>query len=61
MKHSSKFIAANILFVFAFLISCQKETQQTAEKTSIQFKQSHQPDAPGFVDNDMVMYWNNKA
>lgn len=62
MRHSSKFLLATILFLFAFLISCQKEPQQTPfEKSSIPFKQSHQPDNPGFVDNDMVMYWNEKT
>src|SRR6187455_76118 len=62
MKQYSSLIAANIFLLFIILSSCQKETKElTTEETLTTALQSMGPLEPGFAENDMVMYWNDKA
>jgi hypothetical protein len=53
-------IAPLLLFLSIWNTSCKKEIQHEPiheeEATA-----SKKPDDPGFADNDMVMYWNEKA
>jgi hypothetical protein len=62
MKQFSKLLAANISLVLILLSSCKKEPNisviQEAESAS---EFSKQPFDPGFAENDMVMYWNDKV
>jgi hypothetical protein len=61
MKKYSKLLAANIFLLF-IIGSCQKETNELAVKEfSTSASQSKRPLEPGFAENDMVMYWNEKA
>lgn len=62
MKLNLKFLLAGILFLPAILISCKKESKEFPEQeTKTTSANSHQPLEPGFVENDMVMYWNEKT
>lgn len=55
-------IATSLALIMVITFSCQKETTYNPalpeEQTSAN---GHRPDEPGFVENDMVMYWNEKA
>lgn len=42
-------------------ISCKKELPQDIDNSNEAGLSSRQPDNPGFAENDMVMYWNEKA
>jgi hypothetical protein len=62
IKHS-KLLLANVLFLLILLSSCQKETKEVSINEQAQTTSANNngnPD-PGFADNDMVMYWNEKA
>lgn len=62
MRLSPKFLIANICFLSAIFISCQKETLQPAPTgLPVSRVQARQPAEPSFAENDMVMYWNDKA
>ena len=62
MKQYSSLIAANILLIFIFLSSCQKDTKELkSEELTRKSSQSEMPLEPGFAENDMVMYWNEKV
>ena len=62
MKPNLKFLLASILSLPIIFISCKKESQEfPEEETKTTSANSHQPLEPGFVENDMVMYWNEKA
>ena len=62
MKLHLKFLLASILTLPVIFISCKKESQEfPEEETKTTSANSHQPLEPGFVENDMVMYWNEKA
>ena len=50
------------LILVVLLFSCQKENVPDTEKTSEPSSESsRKPDNPGFADNDMVMFWNEKT
>src|SRR5215217_9513525 len=62
MKQYSSLLAANILLMFIFLTSCQKDTKELKpEESTRKASQSEGAFDPGFAENDMVMYWNEKA
>src|SRR6186997_538808 len=62
MKQYSSLIAANILLMFIFLSSCQKDTKELkSEESTRKSSQSEGALDPGFAENDMVMYWNEKV
>ncbi|HEV8273176.1 MAG TPA: vanadium-dependent haloperoxidase [Chitinophagaceae bacterium] len=61
MKKYSKLLVANIILLF-IVSSCQKETKDLpAEEIPGSSPQSKQPLEPGFAENDMVMFWNEKT
>ena len=63
MKQFSKLLLANIFISLILLTSCQKETRDQSfnkEEATVS-AQGKQPLEPGFADNDMVMFWNEKA
>ena len=52
-----------MFFSLVLLSSCQKETKEVSINEEVQTASANSngnPD-PGFADNDMVMYWNEKA
>ena len=58
----SKFLVANICFLSVIFIGCRKETpQQRSKELPSSPVQRKAPSDPGFAENDMVMYWNDKA
>jgi hypothetical protein len=59
MKFISKLLYANALLVLVLLVSCQKEIQQPSIETGV--SQSRPSDIPGFVENNMVLRWNEIA
>ena len=62
MKQISKLLATNIFISLILLTSCQKETKELqAEEPTSTSANSNQPNDPGFAENNMVMYWNEKA
>lgn len=63
MKQYSKLLTGNILVLIVIISSCHKETEQqfSTEPSSVNHSQGNQPDDPGFADNDMVIFWNEKA
>jgi len=62
MKPNLKFLFASILSLPVIFISCKKESKEfPEEETKTTSANSHQPLEPGFVENDMVMYWNEKT
>jgi hypothetical protein len=58
--HLKTLLLSSLLLSLVF-ISCQKETQQPVTPIVSTNDHGHQPDEPGFAENDMVMYWNDKA
>lgn len=62
MKLCHRSLWATVFILVLSIVSCQKETQQLPERsTSEEGMQSKKPDDPGFVENNMVMYWNDKT
>src|SRR6187551_387749 len=62
MKQYSKLPGTSIFLLFLILSSCQKESQApVSEESKTSSIQSKQPLEPGFSENDMVMYWNDKV
>jgi hypothetical protein len=62
MKQHSKILTVKILLLVLFITSCQKGTKDIEfKKTESAIAQNRQPDDPGFADNNMVMYWNEKV
>jgi hypothetical protein len=62
MKQHSKLLASNIFFLLIILSSCQKETKEMIpEENKTSSIHGNQPLDPGFAENNMVMYWNEKA
>lgn len=62
MKQSFKFTLANLLGFMLFFGSCQKVSQDEIPVTNnSDASLSERPDEPGFVENDMVMLWNEKT
>jgi hypothetical protein len=63
MKCYSKLLLANISISLILLSSCHKEIKEVNINEEVQTASANNdgnPD-PGFVDNNMVMYWNEKA
>jgi hypothetical protein len=62
MKQYLNLLTGNIFLLSLILSSCQKETKELkAEEATTSASQSKQPLEPGFAENDMVMYWNDKV
>jgi len=62
MKQYLKLLTGNIFLLSLILSSCQKETKELkAEEATTSASQSKQPIDPGFAENNMVMFWNEKA
>ncbi len=62
MKLNLKFLLASILSLPVIFISCKKESKDILEEEAKTASvNSHQPLDPGFAENEMVMYWNEKA
>ncbi|HEY1021767.1 MAG TPA: hypothetical protein VGE06_05615, partial [Flavisolibacter sp.] len=56
----------NFLVVIAFILlvvfnSCKKDIAREAKTETSEAFASKIPNDPGFAENDMVMYWNDKA
>lgn len=47
--------------VMIALCSCQKDITNDPNQEEQTSASSHRPDDPGFAENDMVMYWNDKT
>ena len=61
MKHYSK-LAVGTLLVFAAFSSCKKElNEQKIEESTMSVAKGKKPLSPGFAENDMVLYWNDKV
>src|SRR5918993_5473585 len=61
MKSNLNLLAATFLMLF-IISACQKNKDIKADESSIpSSSQAKQPNDPGFPENDMVMYWNEKA
>ena len=55
-------LAFGILLLFAFVSSCKKEiNEQTAQESIMSVARGKQPLIPGFAENNMVLYWNEKV
>lgn len=55
-------IATSLALITVVNFSCQKEVTQTKVISEEQpSANGNRPDEPGFVENDMVLYWNAKA
>jgi hypothetical protein len=63
MKLDAKLSLLYCFFFLAILSSCQKESKDVISKISPDQKlgNGHQPLEPGFADNSMVLYWNEKV
>ncbi|MGN6291262.1 MAG: vanadium-dependent haloperoxidase [Chitinophagaceae bacterium] len=59
MTQFLKFITISILAGLTFLTSCRKDAKEITIPNEPE--QGEQPFGPGFADNDMVLYWNEKA
>jgi hypothetical protein len=60
MRQYSKLLPAILLL--SLLWSCQKETKDfKSEEPMSSSANSNRPDEPGFAENDMVIYWNDKT
>ena len=53
--------AIAISFVSVWNTSCQKDVTREPQANSPEEITTSKPDNPGFAENDMVMYWNEKA
>jgi len=60
MKLSLKLLPAFIILL-GMLGSCEKQSDQQAAQPLNVSESGRQPNDPGFADNDMVMYWNDKT
>ena len=57
-----KILTTSIFCWPIILLSCQKESKQLLkEETKTTSANSNRPLEPGFAENDMVMFWNEKA
>ena len=54
--------AIMLAFTTIFIYSCQKDINESPlQQEEPGAASSHRPDDPGFAENNMVMYWNDKA
>jgi hypothetical protein len=62
MTHYSKLLTINIIVLIIIVSSCQKRTNDIVnEEMKTGSANNHQPLDPGFAENNMVMYWNDKT
>ncbi|HEX7845053.1 MAG TPA: hypothetical protein VF476_04570 [Chitinophagaceae bacterium] len=61
MKLYRRSLRAIAFILILSIMSCQKETRFPEMNTNEEMRQSKKPDDTGFVENDMVMYWNDKT
>jgi hypothetical protein len=62
MKQYSKLLTTVPIILLLIVSSCQKETKELRSVEPLASSANiRQPDEPGFAENDMVMYWNEKA
>src|SRR6187402_1301955 len=62
MTHYSKLLTINTIVLFIIVSSCQKRTNDIiSEEMKTSSANGNQPLEPGFAENDMVMYWNEKV
>jgi hypothetical protein len=62
MTQNTKLHVAAIFILIFLITSCQKETRDIKFKEDQSTSsQGHQPFEPGYEDNDMVLYWNEKT
>ena len=61
MKQSHSLLIANLLFVIILLSSCQKENPGVVDPAVASAASGKQPIDPGFVENDLVLYWNQQT
>ena len=55
-------LAVGTLLLFASVSSCKKEIkEQTPDESAMPAAQGHKHLDPGFADNNMVLYWNEKV
>jgi len=55
-------LAVGTLLLFTAFSSCQKELkEQKAEEPITSVERGNKPLEPGFAENDMVLYWNDKV
>lgn len=54
--------AATLLLFIFFFASCKKEdTTNLTEASTASAQKDYQPLNPGFAENNMVLYWNDKV
>jgi hypothetical protein len=56
----SRLTISGFLLLFIF-ISCKKEITEPTDINASTLKKGNSPLNPGFVENDMVLYWNDKV
>jgi hypothetical protein len=62
MKQYSPLLAANIFFLLIIFSACQKETKELSAKEIMTTASPTKPPLePGFAENNMVLYWNDKV
>ena len=57
----SLIVAIAMCFVSIWNTSCQKDVTRKPQANSPEEIATSKPDNPGFAENDMVMFWNEKA
>ena len=57
----SLIVATGVSFVSIWNTSCQKDVTREPKANSPEEIATSKPDNPGFAENNMVMYWNEKA
>ena len=60
MKSTVNVLLASF-FILIMISSCKKEKDVVVDENASLQSQARKPNNPGFVENDMVMYWNEKA
>src|SRR5215203_1897586 len=62
MTHYLKLLTINTIVLCVIFSSCQKKTNDImSEEMKASSAKGNRPLDPGFAENDMVMYWNDKA
>ena len=61
MKQYSNLLVVSAFILLAVFNSCKKEIARESKIETPEEFASKKPNDPGFAENDMVMYWNDKA
>lgn len=61
MKKYSNLLVVSAIILLTVFNSCKKEMAQEAKTETPEEFASKKPNDPGFTENDMVMFWNEKA